>query len=148
MRSFTYDIYIERPPQVVWDVMMDFSRAHRWRNLVRTVEIVTPGPLRAGSEMAITFDVMGKVKRISSEVWAFEAPVRFGARNTEQNVTGIFEYRLRPELTGTRISFSCDVRPHGFMWLLLPLMLMSNRQRYADQLTRLKEEVERSDKRA
>jgi hypothetical protein len=144
MRSFTYDIYIERPPEVVWNVMMDFSRAYRWRNLVRTVEVITPGPLRVGSEMAVTFDLLGKVKRAVSEVWAFEPPVRFGARNTEQNITGIFEYRLRPERTGTRIIFSCDVQPRGLMWLLIPLLIRGNRLRYRDQLTRLKEEVERS----
>lgn len=144
MQSFAHSIYIERPPEDVWNVMMDFSRAYRWRNLVRSIEVVTPGPLRVGSELAVTFDAMGKVKRVLSEVWAFEPPARLGVRNTEQNVTGTFEYRLRPESTGTRVVFSCDVRPHGFMWLLLPLLVRSNRIRYSEQLARLKQEVERT----
>ena len=142
MRSFTYTIYIERTPEQVWDYMMDFTNAPRWRNLVRQVDVITNGPLRVGSEMLVTFDIMGKVKRAVSEVWAFEPLRRFGVRNTEQNVTGVFEYTLAPELTGTRVTFTCDVHPHRWMWLLMPWLLKGNRQRYQQQLPNLKQEVE------
>jgi len=143
MRSFTYTIHIERSPERVWDYIMDFSQAPRWRNLVRQVDLLTAGPLRIGSELLITFDLMGKVKRAVSEVWALEPARRFGVRNTEQNVTGVFEYTLTPENDGTRVTFSCDVRPRGFMWLLLPFLLRGNRRRYTQQLPNLKTEVER-----
>jgi uncharacterized protein YndB with AHSA1/START domain len=142
MRSFTYTIHIERSPERVWDYMMDFSQAPRWRNLVRQVDVLTTGPLRIGSELLITFDIMGKVKRAVSEVWALEPARRFGVRNTEQNVTGVFEYTLTPESGGTRVTFSCDIRPRGFMWLLLPLLVRGNRRRYTQQLPNLKKEVE------
>jgi len=123
--------------------MMDFSKAPRWRNLVRHVEVLTPGPLRVGSELKITFDVMGKVRTAISEVWAFEPARRFGVRNTEQNVSGVFEYALAPQGPGTRVTFSCDVHPHGWMWLLLPWLLRGNRMRYTQQLPNLKQEVEK-----
>jgi uncharacterized protein YndB with AHSA1/START domain len=144
MRSFTYTIHIERRPEQVWDYMMDFSQAPRWRNLVRQIDVITPGPLRVGSELLVTFDVMGRVKRAVSEVWAFEPARRWGVRNTEQNVTGVFEYTLAPESNGTRATFTCDVQPHGFMWLLLPWLLRGNRARYRQQLPNLKKEVERA----
>lgn len=144
MRSFTYTIHIERRPEQVWDYMMDFSQAPRWRNLVRQIDVITPGPLRVGSELLVTFDVMGRVKRAVSEVWAFEPARRWGVRNTEQNVTGLFEYTLAPESNGTRATFTCDVQPHGFMWLLLPWLLRGNRARYTQQLPNLKKEVERA----
>ena len=95
MRSFTYSIHIDRSPDKVWAYMMDFSKAPRWRNLVRDIEVLTPGPLRAGSELKITFDMMGKVRNALSEVWAYEPARRFGVRNSEQNVTGIFELHPR-----------------------------------------------------
>src|SRR5262245_59538680 len=142
MRSFIYTTYIERSPEQVWDYMMDFSQASRWRNLVRQIDVLTPGPLRVGSEMLVTFDVMGKVKRIVSEVWALEPARRWGVRNIEQNVTAVFEYILEPELTGTRDTFTCDVRPNGVMWLMLPWLLKINRARYTQQLPNLKQEVE------
>ena len=143
MQSYRYTIHIDRSPEQVWAYMMDFSKAPRWRNLVREIEILTPGPLRAGSEMKITFDIMGKVRTATSEIWAFEPARRFGVRNTERNVTGIFEYTLVPHARGTSVTFTCDIQPHGLMWLLLPWLLKGNRMRYVEQLPRLKQEVEK-----
>jgi hypothetical protein len=124
--------------------MMDFSKASRWRNLVRSIEVATPGPLATGSELKVSFDIMGKVRTVSSEIWAFDTARRLGVRNTESNVTGVFEYTLAPESGGTGVTFTGDVRPHGFMWLLTPLLLKSSRVRYAEQLSNLKKELERS----
>jgi hypothetical protein len=109
------------------------------------VDVLTPGPVRLGTELNITFDVMGKTRQAVSEIWALEPARRYGVRNTEQNVTGVFEYTLAPDAGGTAVVFSCDIRPHGWMWMLLPLMLRSNRMRYAQQLPALKKEVERDD---
>ena len=144
MRAFAYETHIDRSPEQVFAFMMDFSQAPRWRNLVRTLELVTPPPIRVGSELRVTMDVMGKTRQAISEVWAHEPPRRFGVRNTASGVTGTFEYRLDPEAGGTRIRFTCDVRPHGVMWLLLPKLLSSSRYRYRDQLEVLKREVERA----
>ncbi len=138
MRSFTYAIEIARPPETVFAFMLDFSRAARWRNLVRQIEVVTPGPLREGSELRVTFDAMGTVRTATSEVWAFDPPRRFGLRNTASNVTGLFEYTLEPRGSGTLVRFTCDIRPRGFMWLALPFLVRGNRGRYRDQLPNLK----------
>ena len=143
MRSYTYTIHIDRNPETVWTYMMDFNKAPRWRNLVRQIEVLTPGPLHVGSELKITFDVMGKVRKVISEVWAFEPARRFGVRNTEQNVSGVFEYTLAPEGAGTKVTFTCDIHPHGWMWLVLPWLVRGNRMRYTEQLPRLKQEVEK-----
>src|SRR4029079_3461454 len=116
MRSFTYPIHIDRSPETVWAYMMDFSQAPRWRNLVRHIEVLTPGPLRVRSELKITFDIQGRQKTAVSEGWALEPARRVRARNTEQNVTGVFEYHLEPDGRGSRVSFSCSIQPRGYMW--------------------------------
>jgi hypothetical protein len=123
---------------------MDFSRAPRWRTLVRTIEVITPPPLAVGSQLRIIMDVLGKQREAISEVWAYDPPRRFGQRNTARRVTGTFEYLLEPDGTGTRVRFTCDVRPHGVMWLLLPSLIRSSRYRYRDQLSVLKREIEGS----
>jgi hypothetical protein len=142
MGFYTYEIHIDRRPEQVWAYMMDFSKAPRWRNLVREVEVLTPGPLRVGSELKITFDVRGKTRKAISEVWAYAPARRFGVRNTEQNVTGIFEYTLVPDAAGVNVTFTCDIHPHRWMWLLMPWLLKGNRMRYQEQLPNLKHEVE------
>jgi len=142
MRAFTYTEHIDRDPLAVFDFMMDFSKASRWRNLVRRIEVVTPGPLRVGSELLVSLDLQGRTTQMPSEVWAYEPPRRYGVRNTANNVTGTFEYRLEPEPGGTHVQFTCDVRPHGWMWLTLPLLISNSRLRYRDQLSTLKRMIE------
>ena len=142
MRSFRYTARIGRSPAHVWAYMMDFSRTPRWHDRVREVRILTDGPVRAGTELQIVYDVPDRLRTARCEVWAFETARRFGVRNTERNLTAIFEYTLVPDGPGTLVTFTCDLRPHGVMWLLLPLMIRSNRARYAQQLPRLKQEVE------
>jgi hypothetical protein len=127
----------------VWAYMMDFDKAPRWRNLVRAIEVVTPGPLAAGSQLRVTIDARGETRSLVSDVWAFEPARHYGVRNTEQGLTGTFQYRLAPENGGTRVVFTCDITPHGLMWLLLPLLIPGNRRRYSEQLPRLKAELER-----
>jgi len=142
MRAFNYTMHIDTSPAAVFEFMMDFSKSSRWRNLVRRVDVVTPGPLRVGSQLLITMDLRGKVKQFSSEVWAYDPPRRYGVRNTANNVTGVFEYVLEPQNGGTLVRFICDVRPHGWMWLALPLLIAESRVRYRDQLKNLKTAIE------
>ena len=142
MRSFRQSLRIERSPAQVWAYMMDFSNSPRWRTHVRDARILTDGPLRTGTELQFTLDTPGRVRTVRCEVWAFETARRFGLRHRGRKVTGTFEYILSPEGTGTLVTFSCHLRPRGVMWLLLPMMIRTNRERYATQLPNLKREVE------
>jgi len=145
MRAFDYAVQIDRPPDLVWAFMMDRRNSTRWQNLVRRVETVTPGPLRVGSELLVTLDVRGETKQVTSQVWAFDPPRRYGVGNTAHNVTGPFEYTLEAAGSGTTVRFRCDIRPHGWMWLALPLLLRDGRLRYRNQLSNLKREVEEAE---
>lgn len=144
MHTFTYTEHIDRPPAEVFAFMMDFSKASRWRNLVRRMEIVGGGAPREGAEILVTFDALGKTRQIVSTLWAYDPPRRIGQRNTESGITGTFEYRLEPDASGTMITFSADVRPHGLMWLIFPLLLRGHRYRFRDQLGNLKRAIEQS----
>ena len=143
MQSFRHTIHIDRSPAQVWAFMMDFSNAPRWRPHVREMRIMTDGPLRVGTELQISFDLPGRVHTARCEVWAFETARRFGVRSTTRKATVSYEYSLAPQNGGTLVTFSCDLRPLGVMWLLVPMMIRTNRSRFAQQLPNLKREVER-----
>ena len=142
MRSFTCSEHIARTPDQLFAYMLDFRNAARWRSLVRRIDVVGDGPIREGTQILVTMDLMGKVRQALSEIWVYDPPRRVGFRNTANNVTGQFDYMLVPEREGTRITFTCDIRPHGLMWLILPFILRGHRARYVDQLARLKAAAE------
>jgi len=142
MRSFTYTREIARPTEEIFAFITDVSNAPRWRNLVRRMEVVGGGPLRQGAQVAVTLDVAGREQQTLSEVCAFEPPRRIAQRNVASGVAASFEYLLEPTPRGTRITFTCDVRPSGWMWLLLPLMIRTNRARFRNQLSTLERAME------
>jgi hypothetical protein len=142
MRTFTYREHIDRPPDEVFGFIVDFSKASRWRNLVRSIEVVGGGPPREGSQLAVTFDAGGHPHTVVSTIWAFDPPRRLGQRNTDSGITGTFEYRLEPARGGTAVTFTADVRPRGLKWLMLPFLLRGHRARYRDQLGNLKRAIE------
>ena len=144
MRSFTHRVHINRTPEQLFAFMTDLSATPTWRSLVRNMEVVGGGPLARGSQVLLTIEVTGKIRQTTSDVWSYDPPRRIGFRNTASNVTGSFEYVLEPSGGGTDVTFTCDIHPHGLMWLLLPLLLRSNRVRYADQLGRLKHAAEKA----
>ena len=92
----------------------------------------------------MTFDLPGRVRTARCEVCGFETARRFCLRSSSKKATGTFEYLLVPDRGGTSVTLSCDLRPHGLMWLLAPVMVKTNRQRFAQHLPNLKREVERS----
>ena len=144
MTSFKHTIHIDRTPAQVWAFMMDFSKASRWRDHVRDMRILTDGPLRVGTELQVTFQLPDRVHTARCEVCAFETARRFALRTVSRKATGTFEYLLAPDGAGTMVTFSCDLRPHGLMWLLAPMMVRTNRERFAQQLPNLKREVEQT----
>jgi hypothetical protein len=142
MRAFRYDQHIERPQEEVFAFITNLSTASRWRNMVRRMEVVGGGPVQQGSKLLMTMDVMGKTLQLESEVWCYEPPHRVGQRNTRSGVTGVFEYILEPDTSGTTVIYTGDIRPHGLMWLTLPWLLRSERNRFREQLIALKRAIE------
>jgi len=134
--------HIERPREEVFAFMMDFRTAPRWRNMVRKIEVVGGGPVQQGSKLLFTLDVMGKTRQGEVELWLYEPPHRIGQRNTAQGVSGVFEYILEPDGTGTTVTLTEDIRPHGLMWLMLPLLVLGERRRFRNQLPALKRAIE------
>jgi hypothetical protein len=146
MRAFNYTIHLDHAPSAVFAFMMDFSKSSRWRNLVRRIDVVTPGPLRVGSQLLITMDLLGAVKQLPSEVWAYDPPRRYGVRNTANHVSGSFEYQLESQDGGTLLRFTCKIRPHGWMWLALPVLIAESRVRYRAQLSNLKKAMDQDNR--
>ncbi len=145
MRVFRYGEYIDRRPAVVWDYMMDFSTANRWRTMVTKLEKIGDGPLRAGSRLRVEFMTSGKVHEREIELLDFEPGKRWVHRTLHPStgINGDFEYLVRPEGTGTRVFLILHVTATKWTTrLLFPLLVRSQRRVYRQQLSALKRAVE------
>jgi len=143
MNLVTHTIWIARRRENVFDFFVDFAQAPRWRQFVQSMELVGPGPLRVGSRVRATMDVMGGRQTFEMEVLALERPALWRHRTFESDFTGHIEYRFETEGDGTRVTFTMAVKPIGmYGWLGLPLMWMGRRNIYKEQLPHLKRVLE------
>ena len=142
-RIFTHTTWINRTPEAVFDYFIDFSKASSWRQYVRTMALVTPGPVQKGSKIHVEMDMSGHDYTFELEVLVVERPARWRHRTNEIDFSGYIEYAFQPENNGTRVTMSCVVEPKGlYGWLGLPLLMMNRGKGYAEQLPQLKRALE------
>ena len=143
MRIVQHTIWIARRSEEVFDFFIDLSQGHHWRQYVTSMALAGDPPLRAGSVVRVTLDLLGKPYEFDLEVLAFERPILWRHRTNESDFTGYIEYRFDADRGGTRVTMTMDARPSGvYGWLAMPLMLLRREKPYAEQLPQLKRALE------
>jgi uncharacterized membrane protein len=143
IRVFTHTISIARRPEQVFDFFVDFSQAPRWRQYVRTMRVAGDGPLRAGSTIHVTMDLLGESYDVDLEVLECRRPTLWRHRTNESDFSGFIEYRFDSEGDTTRVTMTMEVKPKGlYGWFAMPLMFLRREKPYADQLPQLKRALE------
>lgn len=145
MHLAKHAIWIDKPREAVFDFFVDFSQAARWRQYVQSMTLVSDPPLRAGSRVRTTLDLMGGRHTVDLEVLALERPSLWRHRTFETDFHGYIEYRFEADTSGTRVTMTMDVQPNGlYGWLALPIMRLERVKPYKEQLPRLKRALEGS----
>ena len=143
MRIFRHTIDIDRPREQVFATFVDWEKAPLWRQYVKTMRPVEPGPIRPGSRVAFTIDLHGDEVAYELTVMAYEPPRLWRHNTNERNFDGHIEYRFDEIPSGTRVTFECVVHPKTMLgWFAMPQMWLSRGQGYREQLPQLKRFME------
>ena len=144
MRAYTFEEYIDRPPRIVWDTLVNLEVAPKWRPLIQSMSTEDGQPVHAGSKIRITIEYLGQRRSRVSTTVAFEPGRRWALHSSDKpQMEGVFDFVLRPDGNGTRIVATCDLTSRGFLpWLFLPLIARGERQRRLELLANLKRYVE------
>jgi len=144
MRAYTFREHIDRPPQRVWDVLVDLPLAPRWRPLVTQMETSDGRPVHPGSRVRTTIEFFGRVRSAESETVVFEPPRRWTLHSSSKpTIEGFFSFELEPEGSGSRVTHTLDLKAHSVLtWLFLPLIARGERTRRTELLGNLKRLVE------
>ena len=103
-------ILVKVPPQQVYDfVVVGFPRNYRrWSPEVRSLDILTPGPLRVGSRARQVRVDQGRRSDNTFRVVALEPPTK--VRFNESSDLFRTEYRMDPVGEETRLTFMFELR--------------------------------------
>ncbi len=86
-------VVVDSPIERTWEVLSDIPRQPAWMTEMKSVRLLTPGPVAVGTRGEATVRILGIAVRDTVTVTAFEAPIRFAVRH-EGPVAGDGELRL------------------------------------------------------
>jgi len=111
------------PPDRIWAMASDFAHAAGRIKAITKVEIVTPGPVGAGTRFR---EWRGR-QMVDMEIVAWSPPRSYSLRGYAAGTEFTSEIRCVPDGSGTRLEMEVHVRPQTFgAKLLSPLIsLMS-----------------------
>lgn len=144
MNGFEFDEHIAAPPQVVFDVLADPTRATAFLENITASEKLTDGPIGVGTRFLETRVVHGKEASAELFVSAYEPCAHVGISTEAEGITVEYRYRLAPEGEGTRLTWTCELRADGLRRLMLPMVAGIMKKEDGDHLQRLKAYLESS----
>lgn len=147
MAHVTVERTIAAPPERVFAAATDI---HRWAEIVpaiEKVEVLTPGPMRAGTRFRETRRMLGREATEEMTVTDFDPPRSYTLGAQSHGCRYRTELRFEPAGAGTRLVFDFSAEPLTFvarlmMALMKPMMKKAARL-CAEDLEAIAAHVER-----
>ena len=136
------DIVIKRPVDEVFDFVADERNEPRYNPRMLRAEKVSDGPIGAGTKFrAETATTRGSAE-MTIEITRYERPSRLesSTRLSNMDIKGALTFDPVPE--GTRMRWVWDVRAHGVLTLMGPLISRMGERQERTIWTNLKRVLE------
>ena len=140
MISYESKVAVARPPEVVFEYLIEPSKQALWSDV--PMRQVTPGPLTTGSKMEVTF-AGGPLKAvIGLELTAVEPGRRMAFRSYSGPIGWTGEYRLEPRGDATELSQEGHLEFKGWWRPLEAIVGAEIRSGEIKELEKLKSVIE------
>jgi len=139
------DIIINRPIEEVFDFCADERNEPRYNPRMTHVEQTSSGPIGLGSQFRAETRTMGRMVAMTIEWTAYERPSRLASwtRLSGMDIRG--DLRFEPVAGGTRMRWAWDLKPHGGLKFMGPMITLMGRRQERTIWTSLKRVLEAPD---
>ncbi len=134
-------IRLNRPPHKVFAFLVDPQKLMLWQSDLIQSEIVTEGPIRAGSHFYEVRRMGPREAEIRGEISEFTEDRQLGTRTETKPEAGV-RYVLDADDGGTRLNYEFRLRTTGLMRLMEPMIARSIRKGTEADLQKLRQLVE------
>jgi uncharacterized membrane protein len=136
------EILINRPAEEVFDFVADERNEPRYNPKMRRAELISDGPIAAGTRFRAETTSMGRTVQMVIEFTGFERPRRIQetVHMSSMDLQGAVTFDPVPE--ATRMRWSWDVQPRGILKLMRPLVARMGRRQEQRIWTGLKHLLE------
>lgn len=142
MNGFTLSEHIARPPEDVFEVLSDPTRATEFLDNITESKQLTDGPITVGSTFRETRVVNGKAATADLLVSAYEPSTHIGISTAAEGIEVAYHYRLTPENGGTRLTWTCELEASRLRKMMLPMVAAIMKKEDGNHLQLLKSYLE------
>jgi hypothetical protein len=135
--SFTLKKHVNAPPPVVFARASDFANAPTFITAIKKVEILTPGPVQAGTRFRETRVMFKREASEVMEVTAFAPPTGYTLTAESCGCRYRTEFRFTPSSGGTDVAMTFEGTPLTFIakvmgFLMKPMIKMCAKETQKD----------------
>ena len=134
-------VHLNSPVEKVFAFVADCKELPTWQSNLIKSELLTEGPLRAGSRFREVRLVRQKETEIQAEMTAFEPNRRFATKTLSKPEVSV-SYSFEPKKGGTSLRYEFGMVTTGLMRLLEPMILGSIKKDTASDFEKLKQLLE------
>ena len=120
-------VEIEAKPEIVFDLLADFTKHPTWNPKVTEVSLIPEGAIKKGSNGRMTFRSGRRRMEYEFACHECERPKAFCVEVTRSDEISIMSYEFTPTEKGTRIGFVFEYQPKGISRLLEPFLRLFRR---------------------
>ena len=142
MLTFERSIFINRPPQEVFDFMSNPANDTKWRDSAVSSEWTSEGPPGVGSTLRSVDKLLGRKMESTSEITAWDPPNRYGQKSVGGPVPFEMTVMLETKEQGTQLTMSGNAEAGGFFKIAEGLLGRQLEKQFDTDLNGLKRVLE------
>lgn len=110
------------PIDETFTFIADFANAMRWDPGVATSERIDDGPVGLGARYRLGVRMSGRVVPMEYRITAFDPPHRVVLTGEGSGISAVDEILFAAVTDGTAIDYTADIKLHGLLGLIQPLL--------------------------
>jgi polyketide cyclase/dehydrase/lipid transport protein len=116
------EIYIDRPPEVVFDIVADERNEPLYNPKMTAVSLLSGAQIGSGSRFIATMKSRVRAFSMMIEFTDFERPTILGSVSTVDTMRTVGALNFKPKGSGTVMTWSWDIGLRGIMKLAAPIV--------------------------
>ena len=117
MYMFEKSIFINRPPQEVFDYITNPDNDSNWRSTAVSAEWTSDGPVGVGSTQRTVGKFLGRKIDSTNEVTVWDPPNQFAFKSVGGSIPLELSQKLAAEDNGTQLTINAQAELAGFFKL-------------------------------
>ena len=138
MYSFETSIFIDRPPQEVFDFMNNPANTPKWQGNVVSAEYTSEGPAGVGTTQRAVGQMLGREFDVTTEITTWDPPNKITNKTLDGPVQFEATTRYDSKGSGTQVTLNVTAEVGGFFKLAEGLVAKQAQKQFETNYSALK----------